>query len=303
MPRLTMGTLLSLALGTALFLGCNSDEAPPASPPSGATPGNGGDESHPPEHRNHGDGQASAGEPAEKQPATTPTGHTRNEVAENGHDHARHGRADMAGQPRNEHGRHDHRTDGDRKDEHRHHAHREHHGHGEHRHNETAPEGSVKIGDVVPDFLVQMLDGQSVKLSELQKAEGRTAKGVVVLSFWCTTCHSCRDMEHLLARLHQDYQGQAAVIALAANADETAGTVTAFIEETGLELPIVLDPSGHTADLFGVNRTTTTVVIDGDRALRYCGQFRHNGGGSAEEALKSVLAGNDVAIQTTPHNG
>ena len=57
------------------------------------------------------------------------------------------------------------------------------------------------------------------------------------------------------------------------------------------------------ADLFGVRRTTTTVVIDGNGVLRYCGQFRQKDGGSAEEALTAVLAGKEVAVKTTPHNG
>ncbi len=175
--------------------------------------------------------------------------------------------------------------------------------HGAHRDHETATQGSVKVGDKTPDFSVRTLDGKSVKLSELQKDVSQTKYGVVVLSFWCTTCHSCRDVEDMLARLHEDYEGQAAVIGLSANADETAEIVAAFVKKNALKLPIVLDPSGNTADLFGVNKTTTTVVIDGNGVLRYCGQFRQKGGGSAEEALKAVLAGKEVAIKTTPHNG
>ena len=110
-------------------------------------------------------------------------------------------------------------------------------------------------------------------------------------------------MEHLLAKLNRDYEGKAAVFALGANFDETAESVSAFLKESGLVLPVVLDSSGSAADLFGVNKTTTTVVIDGHGVLRYCGQFRQQGGGSAEEALQAVLAGNEVAIKTTPHNG
>jgi hypothetical protein len=79
--------------------------------------------------------------------------------------------------------------------------------------------------------------------------------------------------------------------------------VAAFLKKNEFALPVVLDPSGHTADLFGVNMTTTTVVIDGNGVLRYCGQFQRKDGGSAEEALKAVLAGTEVAIKTTPHVG
>jgi RNA polymerase sigma factor (sigma-70 family) len=168
---------------------------------------------------------------------------------------------------------------------------------------EAAAPAKIKVGDRVSDFSVRTLDGKSLKLSELQKDESLTKSGVIVLSFWCTTCHSCRDVEELLAKLARDYEGRAAVFALAANADETGGGVTAFLKKVGLALPVVLDPSGHTADLFGIKWTTTTVVIDGNGVLRYCGQFRQKDGGSAEEALNAVLAGKEVAIKTTPHQG
>ena len=150
---------------------------------------------------------------------------------------------------------------------------------------------------------MRTLDGKIVKLSELQKDQRRTKKGVVVFSLWCSTCHICRDVENLLAKLSKDYEGQAAVIALDANADETGEVVAEFLQENGVELPVVLDPSGSTADVLGVNRTTTTVVIDGDGVLRYCGQFLQKQGGSAEAALKAVLAGQEVAAKTTPHCG
>ena len=163
--------------------------------------------------------------------------------------------------------------------------------------------GVVKVGDRVPDFSVRTLDGKSVKLSELRKNEKQTKKGIVVLSFWCATCHSCRHVEQQLAKLAKDFAGEAAVLALDANADDTAQDVAAFVKKARLTVPILLDPAGHTADVFGVDKTTTTLVIDGNGVLRYCGQFKHRAGASAEDALKAVLAGKDVAVKATPHNG
>jgi thiol-disulfide isomerase/thioredoxin len=90
----------------------------------------------------------------------------------------------------------------------------------------------------VPDFSVKTLDGKTVKLSDLQK-DKRTKQGVVVLSFWCSSCSSCRRVEHHLDKLAQDYAGQALVLALDANAGEgeTADTVSAFAKEKRLTLP------------------------------------------------------------------
>lgn len=170
-------------------------------------------------------------------------------------------------------------------------------------HNQPTGKGHVKVGDKVPDFTIKTLDGKSIKLSELQKDQKQTKNGVVVLSFWCSSCHSCRHVEAQLAKLGKDYAGQAVVMALDANADDTAEGVAAFVKKKRLDLPVVLDQSGNSADVFGIKVTTTTVVIDGTGVLRYCGQFKAKSGASVEEALKAVLAGNEVAVATTPHNG
>ena len=170
-------------------------------------------------------------------------------------------------------------------------------------HGPTPGSPGVKVGDKVPDISIKMLDGKSIKLSELREDEKRTTTGVVVLSFWCTTCHSCRHVETHLGKLAKDYEGKAVVMALDANSDDPADAIIAFIKKTGLTLPVAIDPSGGAADVFGIRTTTTTVVIDGDGRLRYCGQFRQKGGASAEDAVRAVLAGNEVAVKTTPHHG
>jgi peroxiredoxin len=168
-------------------------------------------------------------------------------------------------------------------------------GHAAHAHEHK---DAIAVGDKVPDLALKTVDGKTVKLSEMRADEKRAKHGVVVLSFWCSTCTSCRRVEQDLAKLTKQYEGQAAVFALDANAGETAAGVAAFAREQGLTLPIVLDATGRSADIFGTEKTTTTVVIDGHGVLRYCGRFRQ-----AEEALKEVLAGKEVAVKTTPHDG
>jgi RNA polymerase sigma factor (sigma-70 family) len=164
-------------------------------------------------------------------------------------------------------------------------------------------EAHVAVGQKVPDFTVTDLDGRKVTLRELQKDRKRTKKGVIVLSFWCSFCGSCRRVEQRLDQLARKFEGEAAVLALDASAGETAARVREFAQKNGLSLPILLDPTGSTADLFGTKVTTTTVVIDGEGVLRYCGRFANGDHGYAEEALKAVLAGREVRVNTTPHDG
>lgn len=163
---------------------------------------------------------------------------------------------------------------------------------------------ALRVGSKVPDFAMKDLHGASVKFSALQKEAKGTNKGAIVLSFWCSTCPSCRRVEHQLDQLARDYQDTALVFAVDANAGEMAESVGAVARKTGLTLPIFLNPDGSLADLFGTEVTTTTVVIDTAGVLRYCGRFNDGGGHAyAEDALKAVLAGKEVAVKSTRHDG
>jgi thiol-disulfide isomerase/thioredoxin len=181
-----------------------------------------------------------------------------------------------------------------------HHHHGAAHSHG----NDAGSRVQASVGKAVPDFALRDLNGKKLKFSDLQKEGKRTQKGVVVLSIWCSTCGSCRRVEHDLDKLAKDYEGKALVIALDVNAGETPEIVKAFAKEMGLTLPIFLNPDGAAADILGTEVTTTTAVIDGDGVLRYCGRFSAGDKHAyAEEALKAVLAGKEVAVKTTQHDG
>jgi len=161
----------------------------------------------------------------------------------------------------------------------------------------------VKIGESVPDFSLTLLDGKTWKLSELRKQKRYGKDGVVVLTFWCSFCHSCRHIEKPLDELAKRYKGQALVLALDASAGETIEEVVAFAKKKNLSLPIGLDPDGKSVDIFGARTTTTTMVIDGKGVLRYFGQFGHGQDRLAEDALKAVLAGDTVRVDHTKQRG
>jgi peroxiredoxin len=158
----------------------------------------------------------------------------------------------------------------------------------------------LAIGAQVPDFAVRDLSGKTRRLSDLRK---ETKSGVVSLTFWCSFCHSCRNVESRLDRFARENKDQAVIAAIDASAGETAAGVQAFAKKTKLSLPILLDAPGASADLFGVRATTTTVVIDGKGILRYRGQFQDGERMLAENAVQSVLAGKPLAQRETAQRG
>ena len=163
-------------------------------------------------------------------------------------------------------------------------------------------EPKIVIGEKVPDFEVT-LNGKVWKLSELQKNAEITPDGTLVLTFWCSFCHSCRSVEMSLDKLAQESKGKAGVIALDASFGETQEEISAFKKKNGLTLPIALSADGSAADVFGVNSTTTTVIIDSKGTLRYFGQFGDRSHSYAKEALNAVLAGKDVPVKRTRPKG
>ena len=100
----------------------------------------------------------------------------------------------------------------------------------------------IAIGDMVPDFEVSIA-GKKWKLSELRQNKEITADGTLVLTFWCSFCHSCRHVEQSLDALANEYRGKVGVIALDASAGETTEGVTEFAKKRELSLPIALDAS------------------------------------------------------------
>ena len=182
-------------------------------------------------------------------------------------------------------------------------SHRHQHGSGSGAHHDVSDNAKkIMIGEEVPDFEVT-IDGKHWKLSELRKNAEMTKDGTLVLTFWCSFCHSCRHVELHLNELANKYKGRVGVIALDASAGETRENVARFAEKRGLTLPIALNPNGTTADIFGVRATTTTVVIDSHGVLRYRGQFIDSQHTFAEDALRAVLVGDDVPQTETSQKG
>jgi len=178
------------------------------------------------------------------------------------------------------------------------------HQHAGHGHSAKANESSsgISVGDKVPEFVVTIA-GKKRTLSELRQDAALSEDGTLVLTFWCSFCHSCRHIEQRLDKLAKRYSGRVGVIALDASAGETTEVVAEFAKENGLSLPIALNPSGTAADIFGVQVTTTTIVIDSKGILRYRGQFGASGHAYAAEALEAVLAGEDVRVKKTRQKG
>ena len=146
------------------------------------------------------------------------------------------------------------------------------------------------------------LAGKRLDLAALQR--GENDKNLpVVLTFWCSFCHSCRHMETNLDNLAAEYRGKANVYAVDASAGETTELIQEAAKKAGLSLPILVDADGRIADLFGATKTTTTVILDGDGRVVYLGRFAEKETAHARAALHDLLSGRAVKVPRTEFKG
>ena len=135
----------------------------------------------------------------------------------------------------------------------------------------------VKVGQVAPDFSVEMLDGRTIKLSELR---GK----VVMLCFWATWCPPCRqEMAHLQEGVIDHFAGKDLVV-LPISRGEKRDVVEKFIADNSYTFGVGLDPERAIYDLYASNFVPRTFIINKR------GKVVYRVAGYDEETAKAVNA-------------
>ncbi|OZU88618.1 alkyl hydroperoxide reductase [Virgibacillus indicus] len=128
---------------------------------------------------------------------------------------------------------------------------------------ETATEATVglNVGDMAPDFQLQTLAGETVKLSDYLGQR-------VIANFWATWCPPCRAEMPDMEKFHQAKD----VVILAVNLTETepnAQQVQNFVNEFNLTFPILLDEEIEVATNYGIRPIPTSFMIDSNGIIQY----------------------------------
>ena len=135
----------------------------------------------------------------------------------------------------------------------------------------------VKVGQVAPDFSVEMLDGRTIKLSELR---GK----VVMLCFWATWCPPCRqEMAHLQEGVIDHFAGKDLVV-LPISRGEKREVVEKFIADNGYTFGVGLDPERAIYDMYASNFVPRTFIIN------KAGRVVYRVAGYDEETAEAVNA-------------
>jgi len=115
--------------------------------------------------------------------------------------------------------------------------------------------GDPMLGKPAPDFKLRLMDGKEIALSQHE------GKDIVILDFWATWCGPCRIGLPIVSRVANAFD-EKNVVFYAVNAREPEDRVAQFMEQTGLDFPVLMDKTGQAQRLYSATSIPRTVVVD-----------------------------------------
>jgi len=116
-------------------------------------------------------------------------------------------------------------------------------------------------GQQAPDFALQNLDGENMRLSEYRGE-------VVMINFWATWCGPCRQEMPLLDELYDRYE-RVGFQLLGVNIDDDPRRAMEMADELGISFPVLFDDRKEVSELYRVEAMPVTVILDREGVVRY----------------------------------
>jgi thiol-disulfide isomerase/thioredoxin len=113
------------------------------------------------------------------------------------------------------------------------------------------------VSGTAPMIVDQSLKGTAIDLDDYR---GKP----VLVHFWATWCPVCRLENDSIDAIANDH----AVISIA-SWSEGAEDVARFMAENQLSMPVIVDPDGAWASLYGVRAVPASYLIDGQGEIRF----------------------------------
>ena len=145
----------------------------------------------------------------------------------------------------------------------------------------------VKVGDVAPDFTLQMTDGSAFTLSE-QRGK------VVMLQFTAGWCGICREeMPHIEREIWQPNKENDDFVLVGIDREETLEDILPFIEGVGTTYPIAMDTNADVFAQYALRESgiTRNVLIDRDgKIVMLTRLFKEDEFAALVEKINEMLA-------------
>ena len=119
---------------------------------------------------------------------------------------------------------------------------------------------TAQIGKPAPDFTLRTLDGKSISLASLR---GRP----VIVNFWASWCHPCRQEFPLLRKTLQKYKADKLAV-VGVSFQDIDSDARAFASQEHATWPFAVDiGNGLAAKTYGVRSPPTTFFVTPDGVL------------------------------------
>jgi peroxiredoxin len=148
----------------------------------------------------------------------------------------------------------------------------------------TAKDGSSTSGATPPDFELESLAGDSVRLGD------HLGKDVVLIDFWATYCDPCLASMPHLEELYEKYKAKGfVVLGISIDGPDSIAQVHAEVDKLGVKFPILLDQETRVVGLYNPKTSAPySVLIGRDGQIRAKREGYSTGAGGALE--KDIVA-------------
>ena len=145
----------------------------------------------------------------------------------------------------------------------------------------------VKVGDIAPDFTLQMTEGSTFTLSEHR---GK----VVMLQFTAGWCGICRaEMPHIERDIWQPHKDNSDFVLVGIDREETLEEILPFIEQVGTTYPIAMDTNADVFASYALRGAgiTRNILIDRDgKIVMLTRKFKQEEFDALVEKINGMLA-------------
>lgn len=148
--------------------------------------------------------------------------------------------------------------------------------------------GPPRVGEAMPALQVTTLQGDTVSTA---RYEGRP----LVINLWATWCPPCRAEMPYLQELASEYEDRGLVmVGISVDDRRARDAVEAFLDESGVDYDILLDPRMSSMDRLGVLGLPATYLVGPD------GTLSHIRRGPIEEGDAAFLAALEAILPPEP---
>lgn len=123
-------------------------------------------------------------------------------------------------------------------------------------------EDKVKTGDVLPEFAVEMNDGNIISTEDV--------KGKVsVITFFHTQCPDCQTELPVLQKVYEEYSGDDGVVIFAVSREESDDDVSEYWGENGFTIPYSAQEDRAVYEMFSTLGIPKIYISDREMVVRY----------------------------------